>query len=400
MRIVVVLPLPLGPRKPKIVAALDANREVVDDGATAIALGQPVHVDGGAARASCSRLGCALRCGRGLPRRPSPRAGRQRHFDRQPRMQRRIRRGRPRLDQEHEVRAILPAVDHRRRELRLRRDEAYASPRCRRRSRRSARSPRRPCAACPRVGLRHVEADLDVRRRQAAKRPARRPATHSPGRYSVSTTRPAAGAPCDFCATRHCACASASLAAFTSASRAAISSLRAGRLAICTCWFSSATRARSRSRVASASSRRCGGRNLSATSFSVRMRSASLWRSDACACASCARTAAISGGRRAFSRFASERLRLAHARFCLGARRALLLAFEREQRRIERDLRAALDRQLQQRSGQRRRHAHVFALDVTGKARRRALAATDECERARERRQARGHRRRCSMGAS
>jgi hypothetical protein len=58
-------------------AALDANREVVDDGATAIAFRQPAHVDGGAALAVGWRvvhLRRALRRGRCLPRRRAHRA--------------------------------------------------------------------------------------------------------------------------------------------------------------------------------------------------------------------------------------------------------------------------------------------------------------------------------------
>ena len=46
MRMNVVLPLPLGPRKPKISPVADLERDVVDDHALAEALGHAAHVDG------------------------------------------------------------------------------------------------------------------------------------------------------------------------------------------------------------------------------------------------------------------------------------------------------------------------------------------------------------------
>ena len=46
MRMVVVLPLPLGPRKPQMRPRATCSVDVVDDGAAVVALGQPAHVDG------------------------------------------------------------------------------------------------------------------------------------------------------------------------------------------------------------------------------------------------------------------------------------------------------------------------------------------------------------------
>ena len=61
------LAAPVGPEKAEDRPALDSNREVVDDGAPAIALRQTVHVDGGAAR-RVRDIGCAFGCGRGMSR--------------------------------------------------------------------------------------------------------------------------------------------------------------------------------------------------------------------------------------------------------------------------------------------------------------------------------------------
>jgi hypothetical protein len=93
------------------------------------------------------------------------------------------------------------------------------------------------------------------------------------------------------------------------------------------------------------------------------------------------------------------RLRLPDACFGFRARRPLLLAFEREQRRVLLDLRPPLDRKLLQRARQRRGDPHVFAFHVAGIAGWRPVAAAGEREHARERRQTRGHPR-CSMDES
>ncbi len=73
-------------------------------------------------------------------------------------------------------------------------------------------------------------------------------------------------------------------------------------------------------------------------------------------------------------------LRLPHAGFSFGARRALLLALERKQRHVLRDLRPARDGKVLQRAGKRRGDAHVFAFDIPGITRSRRFAAC--CERA------------------
>ena len=126
------------------------------------------------------------------------------------------------LDHEHQFAAALPAVDDRRRVLRLRRDEAHlAGERLARRHRRTRRT-LSPGWIVPTRGFRHEGAHLDVRRRQQRRRPARPAATHSPSRYSVSKTSPACGALCRFCERSHSAFASAASRARTSASAAVI----------------------------------------------------------------------------------------------------------------------------------------------------------------------------------
>ena len=56
MRMKVVLPLPLGPRKPKISPRAHLQIDVIDDGAVAEPLGHAAHVDGEFAQASASRV--------------------------------------------------------------------------------------------------------------------------------------------------------------------------------------------------------------------------------------------------------------------------------------------------------------------------------------------------------
>ena len=104
MRMVVVLPLPLGPRKPQMRPRGHREIDVVD-----------------APRARRSAWsGRARRCAGAASS-----SLHQAHVHRLPRMQlRRVSRRRPRLDQEDELLAALPTVDHRRRELGLRRDVA------------------------------------------------------------------------------------------------------------------------------------------------------------------------------------------------------------------------------------------------------------------------------------
>ncbi len=82
MRIVVVLPLPFGPRNPKICPALDANGEPVDDGAAVVALGETVHVDRRRGRtghlASSARARASARSGEREPRSGRRRQGHRR----------------------------------------------------------------------------------------------------------------------------------------------------------------------------------------------------------------------------------------------------------------------------------------------------------------------------------
>src|SRR5512142_502001 len=164
--------------------------------------------------------------------------------------------------------------------------------------------------------------------------------TNSPGRYSVSVTRPATGAACAFCATRHCACASASRAAFASACAAAISSVRAGRFAIRTCSVNSATRARAIARGLRlvALLRRdelvgdelLGAREIGLALAQRRLRLGEL--------------RARGGDFRRASRLLQireRRLGLPHPGLCLGLRRTLLVVLQREERRALRNLFAA-----------------------------------------------------------
>ena len=106
MRRVVVLPEPLGPRKPQMRPCSIDEVEMIDDGARAVALHQVVDVDGQRHEPA------------------SPRGTERRHADRQAGRQRHLRRHRfgPRLDQEDQLGPRALRVDHRRRELGARRD--------------------------------------------------------------------------------------------------------------------------------------------------------------------------------------------------------------------------------------------------------------------------------------
>ena len=118
MRMVVVLPLPLGPRKPKIWPRSTWMRDMVDHGARRRSAwsGRCTSIDRrrghGASRTSTGWPGWSA-----MPSR------------------------RPGLDHEHQLARGCRAVDHRRRELGLGRDEARRCRSCRPGSRRSADRP-------------------------------------------------------------------------------------------------------------------------------------------------------------------------------------------------------------------------------------------------------------------
>jgi len=70
------------------------------------------------------------------------------------------------------------------------------------------------------------------------------------------------------------------------------------------------------------------------------------------------------GGTLAALQVRKARFGRAQTLFGFAARRGFVLVLEREQRLCRRDLVAALDRELLQRAGERRRDADIFAFDV------------------------------------
>ena len=153
-------------------AARHLDVEIVDDGLVAEALGQALDVGWRARRRS----------------RPH-----RRDVDGLAGMQRLRALVRPGLDHEHQPRALLAAVDHRRRVFGLRRDEADGGRSCRRAQPSQADLHRLADRDPSDLRLRHEEADLHVRRRQQLHdRLARRPPSRPAGRACRRRGRPGA----------------------------------------------------------------------------------------------------------------------------------------------------------------------------------------------------------------